>query len=237
MKRIFILLAIWLLVALPVRAERGPVLVELFTSQGCSSCPPADALLARLAQSSDVMALALHVDYWDYLGWADEFADPSFTARQHFYANRNGKNMVYTPQMVLDGQHFVVGSNGAEVADALMARAGATPLVEIGVELDGANRVGKRRALVSLRGGAGPVEQPCDVMLALVEPQHEAEITGGENAGKKITYVNIVRDLVFLAEWNGEARRLSVPLPAKGRAAIFVQERGLGRVLGARWLD
>lgn len=215
----------------PAQAERS-VLIELFTSQGCSSCPSADALLAELAEQPGVVAIALHVDYWDYLGWTDGFADSVYTARQHRYAHLSGERMVYTPQMVLDGQHFMIGSDAMGVAQALMTQASAEAAIEISVaqpDLGGETEV-TLRALSAL-------STPCEVMLVSVDPMREVTITGGENAGHRVRYVNVARDLRVLAEWDGADLTLSVPLPQQGRAALFVQAKGQGPVLGAVWLN
>lgn len=212
-------------------AERA-VLVELFTSQGCSSCPPADALLAELAERPGVVAIALHVDYWDYLGWADGFADSVFTTRQHRYTHHSGERMVYTPQMVLDGQHFMIGSDAMGVAQALMAQASADASLEISVarsDHDAETEI-TLHALTAL-------PTPCEVMLVAVDPMREVTITGGENAGHRLRYVNVARELRVLAEWDGADLTLSVPLPQQGRAALIVQAQGQGPVLGAVWLN
>ena len=103
----------------PLEGARADVVVELYTSQGCSSCPPADALLEQLAARDDVIALSLHVDYWDYLGWQDAFANPAFTKRQRGYAARAGSSMIYTPQMVIGGRDHIVGTKGMELSDLI----------------------------------------------------------------------------------------------------------------------
>lgn len=233
MIRSLAILALSLGVALPVRAERGPVFVELFTAQGCASCPPADALLAELAQSPDVVAVALHVDYWDYLGWEDDFGDPRFSARQHRYMERSGAKMVFTPQMVLDGQRFVVGGRRDHVAAALAERVAEAQPVKIDLTL---GEEGAREVRVSLSGHVS-VAQPCEIYLAVVDPLQVVTIGGGENSGKIIEYVNILRDISSLDQWDGQAREFVVSLPVGGKAALFVQEQGAGHVLAARWLN
>ena len=126
MRLLPVLAALVFVAAAPLaRAQGSPVVVELFTSQGCSSCPPADALLRKLAEEEDVIALALHVDYWDYLGWKDSFATPKFTARQRAYAKKARSRSIYTPQMVVQGEDRVVG-NDAEMVLARISEHGVS---------------------------------------------------------------------------------------------------------------
>ena len=118
------------------RAE-SPVMVELFTSQGCSSCPPADALLAELADRDDVIAMALHVDYWDYIGWKDKFADPAFTKRQKLYAYAAGTRTIYTPQMIVNGREHVVGSKPMKLADLIERHKRTTQTAQVALDRRG----------------------------------------------------------------------------------------------------
>jgi hypothetical protein len=136
--------------ATPAAAQNNKVVVELFTSQGCSSCPPADALLHDLADRSDVIALALHVDYWDYLGWKDSFAKNSHTQRQHRYAQAANATTVYTPQMVIQGKHHVIGSKGMQVMDHVLAQKAAADPVDITIARNGRQCADQR----NVQGGA-----------------------------------------------------------------------------------
>lgn len=201
---------------------RRPVVVELFTSQGCSSCPPADALLAELARTrADVLPLAFHVTYWDRLGWPDRFALAAATARQRGYAAISGVGTVYTPQMVVDGVTDVVGSDrplvlaaigraGREVAAPVSLARGADGLtVEVG---DGAGRGG--------------------VLLVGFDPEHRTPVARGENAGRVLVEANIVRSVTGLGPWEGVARRVQVRVPAGERHAVLVQAAD-GKMLGA----
>ena len=129
---------------LPARAE-GPVVVELFTSQGCSACPAADRMLAKLAGHDDVLALALHVDYWDYIGWEDVFADPAYTKRQKAYAHAVGERMIYTPQMVVQGEERIVGTSPAELMEAIGAHAGEDGRVALEARREGGSVRGEAR--------------------------------------------------------------------------------------------
>ena len=158
------------------RAQTNPVVVELFTSQGCSSCPPADALLAELADEDGVIALALHVDYWDYLGWQDSFASPAFTARQRAYAKKARSRTIYTPQMIVQGEDRLVGSKGDMVRARISEHRDGAPSMRLEVARDGA------AIDISLE----PVEPelgPADVHVVTFDPAQEVAIEAGENAG------------------------------------------------------
>ena len=211
-------------------ADQKPVvLVELFTSQGCSSCPPADALLQELAARDDVLALALHVDYWDYIGWADSFARPENTLRQKSYAHMAGESTIYTPQIVVGGTDHVVGFKPMQVADLLAAHRAEMGSVELGAEVDGA----------ALHITAAPhqgARLPARLFVDLVrfDPAATVEITHGENAGTTITYANIVTAWDHLGRWDGQgAFEVTAEVPADGPLAVIVQEDGPGRVLAA----
>ncbi len=203
------------------------VVVELFTSQGCSSCPPADALLNKLAQRSDVLPLALHVDYWDYIGWADSFARPEHTTRQKAYAHVAGSRTIYTPQMVIGGDDQIVGARPMDVADAVMKHLHEGPGVAITLEpLDGGMRV-----------VATPTQARLGSMLVqLVRfvPIQTVSIERGENAGKTVTYSNVVTNWEVVGEWGGGAPLdLEIPVPGDDAAAVVLQKVGNGRIVAA----
>ncbi|WP_119169363.1 DUF1223 domain-containing protein [Algihabitans albus] len=206
---------------------RAPVVVELYTSQGCSSCPPADALLAQLADRDDVIALSLHVDYWDYIGWEDPFALASLTKRQRAYARSLDRRTVYTPQIVVDGTYDVIGSRSRSVANAIaMARERPS---DVAVDLS--------EDAVRLGEGAAPPEG-ATVWLLLYDRWHETDVRRGENAGRLLGYAHVVRDYRRLGTWSGRSTELSLDLAAARAAgrfgvAVVVQTEGLGRVLGA----
>jgi len=232
-------LAILLLTAVagaaPASADTPPVVVELFTSQGCSSCPPADALLGKLAQRPDVVALAFHVDYWDYIGWKDPYASPAFTQRQHRYADALGLHMVYTPQMVVDGHVDVAGSHALEVEAAIAdARARQKLTLALGHDASGAYDV-----KISGATAGGP-SGPATVWLVLFDRQRQTPVKRGENAGATLTDYNIVREFRQIGTWTGTA--LDLPLgvdPAAmqgGGCAVIVQSDPMGAVLGATML-
>ena len=214
-------------------AQSRPVVVELYTSQGCSSCPPADALLADLAQRQDVIALALHVDYWDYLGWKDEFGDPSFTQRQKAYARAAGHRSVYTPQMIVGGRDHLVGAKPMKLAELLEAHAKSTPLIILQIAQQG----GKLSVIAERNGTAN---LPKKMMLHLVRyaPMRQVEIRRGENAGKTINYANVVTSWTPVAKWDGDAPlRMAVDLKGDNSpAAVIVQTSGHGPILAAAQL-
>jgi hypothetical protein len=205
-------------------ASRGPVLVELFTSQGCSSCPPADALLGTLADRPDVVALAFHVTYWDRLGWPDRFGDPRFTDRQRAYARRMGALRVYTPQAVVQGTLDLVGSDPRlpELVGRLAARGDTAP---IGIAADGTASL-----------PPVPLAAPARLWAAAYDRRHRVAVQRGENAGRTLEHHNVVRDLIDLGAWDGTARVLALPAaPARaaGRAgvALVAQDDATGKVL------
>ena len=198
-------------------AQADPIVVELFTSQGCSSCPPADALLAELAGREDVIALSLHVDYWDWIGWADTFADPAFSARQQAYAAVAGSSVVYTPQFVVGGADHVAGAKGMAVAEAVQARLAAQPEV---LEVEDGTLI------------LSPIDGPARLILAEVTPSASVSILRGENAGREITYHHIVRGWTDLGEWDGAAGTLALPA-GEGPRVVLAQRIAAGGRPGA----
>lgn len=205
----------------PALADKA--LVELFTSQGCSSCPPADAYLAELATRDDVVALSFHVDYWDRLGWTDTLGSPENSARQHRYAAARGDGRVYTPQIVVAGAEHAVGSVRRDV-ERLIAAAPSK------IEVTCTRRDGTLE--VSL-GDAGAVK--ASLWLAVFEKRTAVPVAHGENGGRKIAYAHSVTALRPAARWDGTAGVMTLDMPtlAAGEgAAIFVQTED-GRILGA----
>lgn len=214
------LLAVLLALSFPAAAAERPVLVELFTSQGCASCPPADAFLAELAARPGMVALSFHVDYWNYIGWRDPFATPWATQRQRGYGRALGQRYVYTPEMVVDGAAHAVGSARAEV-ERLIAEARSRPGPAVSGE-----RAGEE---VRIRIGAG--EGSGTVWLVRFDSEHTTRVERGENRGRTLRNVNVVREMTALAVWRGSA--LELRAAAKGPCAVIVQEEGPGRVAGA----
>jgi hypothetical protein len=223
-----------MLALMPVTGARAdsPVVVELFSSQGCSACPPADALLAELATRDDVIALGLHVDYWDYIGWADTFASPQFTRRQYAYARAAGRNMVYTPQMIIGGNNRVMGNEPMQVADLIMAHRDAEYPVRI--------TMSRVDSMLTVRAEAAMAlpEYPMIVQIVRYDPMQTVEIARGENAGSTITYANIVTEWTRIGEWTGEAPfSLSLGDASDDPVVAIVQMAGPGAILGAARLD
>jgi hypothetical protein len=177
-------------------AAQPPVLMELFTSQGCSSCPPADALAQSLLQRPDVVVVTFHVDYWDYLGWRDTLGSPDYSDRQRAYALERGDGSVYTPQAIINGGEHVVGSQERALEAAIATAAQAPLQVPVTVAM------GKKE--ITVRIAAAASAQEATLWLLAVKPQAVQNIARGENAGQKITYVNVVRNLVPAAMWEGE---------------------------------
>ncbi|MDA7424522.1 DUF1223 domain-containing protein [Thalassococcus lentus] len=212
--------------ATSVAAQDNPVVVELFTSQGCSSCPPADALLAELGGRDDVIPLALHVDYWDYIGWKDRFAMPGFTTRQKGYAMAGGWRKIYTPQMVINGSHAVVGSRPMKVVDLIRKHQAQKPKVALDIRRSGNQ--------LSIKATALHDGRPCEIHVIRYAPSKDVEITRGENAGHRLTYTHIVEDWDVAAKWNGRGTyEGTVRLGGSGPVVVLVQEPGYGPIVAA----
>lgn len=226
------------LVALGLMAATAPaqadnVVVELFTSQGCSSCPPADALLGEIAEREGVIALSLHVDYWDYLGWKDQFAIAEFATRQRNYAHAAGGSMIYTPQMVIAGKDHIVGTKAMQLADTLRAHAARGSDVALSVtrkdgqiSIDAAPKSGKS------------VPSRMVVQLMHFVPEQSVAIERGENAGRTITYHNVVNSWSIISEWNGAAPlQKAVPAQNDNPAVVIIQDGPSGPILAAVRID
>ncbi len=208
-------------------AQDRLVVVELYTSQGCSSCPPADDLFARLAAREDVLPLALHVDYWDYIGWKDSFANPAFSNRQKAYARVAGSRTVYTPQMIVGGVDHLVGTREMELGVLLERHADLAEPVTLHVSRSG------DVAMIRLEPAAGPVGEVL-VQLVRYMPSATVEIHRGENAGRTITYTNIVTDWRILGEWSGaEPVEMSTEVSGSDPAAVILQREGPGEIVAA----
>ncbi len=228
--------------AVPVAAQERPVtVVELFTSQGCSSCPPADALLGKLVEYDEILPLALHVDYWDYIGWKDTFAKAAHTKRQKAYAYSFGSRSIYTPQMVIGGVDQAVGSHVVEVMDVIhqhQARPQRVALQTAGAE-DGTPRLRIERMTYRAL--------PAQMLVQIVRfiPRAQVNISRGENAGLSITSTNVVTDIQGFGVWDGmEAVELDLPTPIApdGQEAAIVLQAARkggypGEILAAIKLD
>jgi hypothetical protein len=213
------------LIAFPALAG-GPTVVELFTSQGCSSCPPAAAFLGELTKRDDVLALAFHVDYWDYIGWKDPFADPKYTSRQRHYSAKLGLRYVFTPQMVVQGASSATGSNQAAVL-GLIGRDRGMDRVEVKMSRDASG-------LVTASLPASPDVEEADIWVVFYDRKHVTEIKRGENGGRTLRNYNVVRKLVRLGSWRGEVKDFPIQAMSVGDAcAVLVQSVRTGRILGA----
>lgn len=212
------------LAALPAAAD--PVVVELYTSQGCSSCPPADEMLGQLAKRDDVLALSLHVDYWDWIGWRDTFADPAYSERQLQYALAEGANARYTPQFIIGGVDRVAGPSGMQLSEMVGSHVGT---------LDDVLQAEGSQVTVSDTGIPG------QLIAVSYMPEATVQVLHGENAGKSITYHNIVTSWTVLQDWDGAATMLTVPVAEDGQhRAVLAQTMpgGMpGPIIGAVALD
>jgi hypothetical protein len=242
MKRAFVLVS--LLMMAPALAARAgetlaahagdtrppPVVVELFTSQGCSTCPPADAYLGELASRPGIIALAFHVDYWNYIGWTDPFASKAATDRQRGYAKQLGLRYVYTPQMVINGTMEGVGS-GREAITQLLSDAAAdkSPHVAVSVARGPGGQI-----LVHIDGGQ--TAEPATIWLVGFDREHTTQVPRGENEGRVLRDYQVVRTLKEIGSWSGEAVDLALAENAAtgdGGVGVLVQLKGTGRIVGA----
>ncbi len=213
----------------------GNAVVELFTSQGCSSCPPADALLGELAEKPGIVALSYSVDYWDYLGWRDTLASPANSERQRNYARARGDGRVYTPQVVVDGILHANGANEAEIEMAMRNAAKRLQKDEVPVSMhaDGDTLI--------VDVGAAPEasdKRAATVWLAIAKEVQKVEVARGENRGRGLSYHHAVRELSPIGMWHGEAMTLRLPLKdlkTMGGDCLFalVQVEDYGPILGA----
>ncbi|NQV83059.1 MAG: DUF1223 domain-containing protein [Rhodospirillales bacterium] len=229
LKSLVLATALAALSVFPAVADNGRPLtvVELFTSQGCSSCPPADALLGELSKRADVLALSVHVDYWDYIGWKDPFASPKNTARQHRYAKTLGMRYVYTPQLVIQGADHVVGSDRTKIL-AKIAKAAKLDRVAVGIRRDGD---GVRVSVPAAHG------EQAAVWLAVYDSRRDTVIKRGENSGRTLSYYNVVRGMTRIGTWSGQAmdiRTSMADIASQGsdNCAVILQSLKTGRILG-----
>ncbi|MCV2891674.1 DUF1223 domain-containing protein [Lentibacter sp. XHP0401] len=205
--------------------ERKLIVVELFTSQSCSSCPPADAFLHELAGRNDVLALGLHVDYWDYIGWKDTFGQHAFSERQRAYAKVGGRRSVYTPQMIVNGEQHVVGNHPKEVNALIKLHQSQPERARIEVRRDGG-----RVQIAAQAEGNGQAA----VLLVSYMSNGVANIHKGENEGKELNYANIVTDIKVLEIWDMKRPlELSARAPDAENLAVVLQSRGHGPILAA----
>ena len=211
-------------------APTRPVVVELYTAQGCADCPAADALITKLADQPEVIGLTFPVDYWDYLGWRDTFAKPEFSDRQHAYMKAMKLRDVYTPQVVVDGREQMSGLKSDEVEAAIKTDAH---------DPDARPEITMRSHSWALVGSARSVSGGADVWLVRYAPEvREVEVKTGENKGKLIREADVVRELIKLGPWHGASHAYKLPKASDPalKSVILVQATRTGRILAARRL-
>jgi hypothetical protein len=223
----------------PAHADPRAV-IELFTSQGCSSCPPADKILGELAKDPSVIALSMPIDYWDYLGWKDTLADARFSARQKAYSQVRGDREVYTPQVVVNGSVHVIGSDRAGIENAIVATRKADGVMSVPVTM---TQAGQEINVSVAASSKAPAAMHGEVWICSISKAIPISIGRGENSGRQVTYHNVVRNLLKVGDWNGTAGSWTVPLENISRegvdgAAVFVQDGSRekpGPMLGAAY--
>ena len=219
-------------------ADKPLGVVELFTSQGCNSCPPADEFFAELAAKEDIVALAYHVDYWDYLGWQDTLGRKENTERQYDYMRAFGSRSVYTPQAVINGRSHVNGASRKEVDGALARMQRSGEGMRVGIKV---SRTSDRVMIDAGDAGNGPND--AHVVIVYFDPPHAINIGKGENSGRKMTYWNAVTSIQTAGLWHGKAQRYELPMSEiskKGGCAVLLQSVGKdglpGPILGAAFV-
>ncbi|MFV0369000.1 MAG: DUF1223 domain-containing protein [Hyphomicrobiaceae bacterium] len=226
----------------PGGADKQPgtvsAVIELFTSQGCSSCPPADRLLESYAKRRDVMALSYPVDYWDYLGWQDTLASEKNSERQRDYAKTRGDGSVYTPQVVVNGAAHAVGSDRSDIEKQIAKTALKFAAKRV------AMRFWRTSNMIIVQTASAPANTnvtEATIWLAPVRDKVEVEIQHGENRGKTLKYFNVVHELMPIGVWTGKAMQIQLAAmpflrPGSTRYAVLMQEGTTGPIVGAAWL-
>jgi hypothetical protein len=221
----------------PAHAEPRAV-VELFTSQGCSSCPPADKIIGELSKDPSVIALSMPIDYWDYLGWKDTLADSRFSARQKAYSQMRGDRDVYTPQVVVNGSAHVIGSDRAGIEGAISDTKKSDAVMSVPVSM---TLAGKQLNVSVAASHAGATASHGEIWICAISKSIPISIGRGENRGHEVTYYNVVRNLLKVGDWNGAAGSWTVPLENISRdgvdaAVVYIQNGNRekpGPMLGA----
>jgi hypothetical protein len=222
----------------PAQADPRAVL-ELFTSQGCSSCPPADKVLGEMAHDPTIIALSMPIDYWDYLGWKDTLADARFSARQRAYSRVRGDREVYTPQVVVNGAVHVIGSDRESIETAIDKTDHDDGVMSVPVTMTQSDRL----LTVSVAASSRPTPLHGEVWICAIVKAIPIAIGRGENRGQEVTYFNVVRNLFKLGDWNGASGSWSVPLEKIARdgidgAVAYIQDGSRekpGPMLGAAY--
>jgi hypothetical protein len=222
----------------PAHADPRAV-VELFTSQGCSSCPPADQIMGELAKDPNVIALSMPIEYWDYLGWKDTLADSRFSARQKAYSQMRGDRDVYTPQVIVNGSANVIGSDRAGIESAILNTQKAVGVMSVPVTMT----LSGKQINVSVAASKATTSGHGEVWICSVSKAVPISIGRGENRGRQVTYYNVVRNILKVGDWNGSSGSWSVPLENVSRdgvdaAVVYVQDGNRdkpGPMLGAAY--
>lgn len=212
--------------------------LELFTSQGCSSCPPADALMRNMAERRDLLVLSMPVDYWDYIGWKDTLASPKNTDRQRAYARSLGSGSVYTPQVVVNGAAHAVGSNKAEIEGAIERTSTDFAMRRIPAHL------WLQNGSLVIEAGEAPANAgitDATIWLVVLTRSAEVAVKRGENTGRTLTYTNVVRSMTPVGRWTGKPLVLQLTLaavmqPESEDSVVLIQENSNGPIVGAAWL-
>ncbi|MGH6811792.1 MAG: DUF1223 domain-containing protein [Methylocella sp.] len=211
----------------PFTARPINYVVELFTSQGCAYCPRADQWLATIARAPDVVAVSFPVDYWDYIGWRDTLASPAFTARQKAYAAAHGEANVYTPQAIVNGLADAAGGDRAEIEQAIKSTKGVDGALSVPMHLTETGG----HFMVEVAGGSGG---PAGVFVLRVARASTVQIQRGENAGRSVTYTNVVRAIDKLGDWTGQTATFDVPGVARdGEGFVVLVQKGTPERPGA----
>ena len=210
--------------------DQPPVVVELYTSQGCSSCPPADKYMGELTKRRDVLGLTFHVDYWDYIGWKDPFARPENTTRQRQHSRNLGLRNIYTPQMVIQGAANAVGSDRMEVDQAISQ---TKKLAQVSVNLKH-----RKNGQLSISIPSSAIKDSAKIFIVAFDDKHSTSVKRGENGGRKLSYFNVVRDMKQVGTWTGKAVTMNVSIAGMANAgrsacAVFMQSERTGQILGA----
>lgn len=228
------------IVAVVVPASADPrAVVELFTSQGCSSCPPADQIIGDLSKDPSIIALSMPIDYWDYLGWKDTLADSRFSARQRAYSKMRGDREVYTPQVVVNGSTHVIGSDRTSIENAIGKTDKGVGVMSVPVTMSLAGK----QINVSVAASNEPAVSHGEVWICSIAKSVPIAITRGENRGQQVTYHNVVRNLLKVGDWTGRSESWTVPIENLTRdgvdgAVVYVQDGSRerpGPMLGAAY--
>lgn len=221
-------------------SHAGPkAVLELFTSQGCSSCPPADALMQNFAARKDLVALTFHVDYWDYLGWKDTLANPKFSSRQRSYAKHRGDGRIYTPQMVINGAAHSLGSSEKDIDNAIAEHEVTFAKSRVSVQM----RMETGQIVIETGGAPeGSAIKDANIWLAMVQREVLVQVRSGENRGQLLKYYNIVRELTPIGMWSGQAMTIrldrdTVLQPGAEGCAVLIQSGKAGRIIGAAQIN